>query len=288
MCSSDLVFNIPAWLEQLVNSNRLGDKSGEGFFKKTKNAAGEKEILTLDLKTMQYVPRQKPKFPSVEASKSIDDLKTRLKALCTGMDKSGDFLRHMHYGLFSYISHRIPEISEELHRVDDAMMAGFGWEIGAFESWDVLGVAGSLKKMKDAGYTVAPWVDDMLAAGIQSFYKVENGQRCCYDLGTKSYRPLPGGQAFIVMKNFEHQTVWKNNACRLYHLGDEVLGLEWYTKMGSIGGEVLEGIRHSISVAEEKYKGLVIANDTPNFSAGANVGMIFMLAIEQEIGRAHV
>jgi 3-hydroxyacyl-CoA dehydrogenase len=125
-------------------------------------------------------------------------------------------------------------------------------------------------------------VEEMLAAGIQSFYKVENGQRCYYDLPTKSYKPLPGGQAFIVMKNFEHQTVWKNNACRLYHLGDDVLGLEWYTKMGSIGGEVLEGIRHSISIAEEKYKGLVIANDTPNFSAGANVGMIFMLAIEQD------
>ncbi len=276
------LFAIPGWLQQMVDKNWLGDKTGQGFFKKTKGAGGEKEILTLDLKTMEYGPRKKPKFPSVEAAKPIDDLKTRLKALCTGMDKAGDFYRQFHYSLFSYISHRIPEISDELYRVDDAMMAGFGWEIGAFESWDVLGVAGSVKKMKDAGYAVAPWVDEMLAAGFKSFYVVENGKRRCYDVASKGYKDLPGGEAFIVMRNFEHQTVWKNSACRLYHLGDDVLGLEWYTKMGSIGGEVLEGITRSIGIAEEKYKGLVIANEGNNFSAGANVGMIFMLAIEQE------
>ncbi len=276
------IFDIPSWLQKMVDSNWLGDKTGQGFFKKTKGAGGEKEILTLNLKTMEYSARTKPKFASVEAAKPIDDLKTRLKALCTGMDKAGDFYRQFHYGLFSYISHRIPEISDEIYRVDDAMMAGFGWEIGAFESWDVLGVSGSLKKMREAGYAIAPWVDEMLATGATSFYKVENGKRYCYDVASKSYKALPGGEAFIVMKHFENQTIWKNSACRTYHLGDDVLGLEWYTKMGSIGGEVLEGMQKSIALAEEKYKGLVIANDTPNFSAGANVGMIFMLAIEQE------
>jgi 3-hydroxyacyl-CoA dehydrogenase len=162
------------------------------------------------------------------------------------------------------------------------MMAGFGWEIGAFESWDVLGVESTVKKMKEGGYSVAGWIDEMLEAGVKSFYKVENGKRLYYDAASKSYKSLPGGDAFIVMKNFENETVWKNSACRLYHLGDDVLGLEWYTKMGSIGGEVLEGIQKSIAKAEEKYKGLIIANDSANFSAGANVGMIFMLAIEQE------
>jgi 3-hydroxyacyl-CoA dehydrogenase len=276
------IFQIPAWLQKMVDNNWLGDKTGQGFFKKTKGGGGEKEILTLDLKTFEYKPRQKPKFATVEAAKPIDDLKTRLKALCTGMDKAGDFYRQFHYGLFSYISHRIPEISDDIYRVDDAMMAGFGWEIGAFESWDVLGVEGTVKKMKDGGYSVASWIDEMLASGAKTFYKVENGKRLYYDVSSKSYKALPGGDAFIVMKNFENQTVWKNSACRTYHLGDDVLGLEWYTKMGSIGGEVLEGIQKSIALAEEKYKGLVIANDTPNFSAGANVGMIFMLAIEQE------
>ena len=275
-------FVIPDWLQKMVDNNWLGDKTGQGFFKKTKGGSGEKEILTLNLKTAEYGPRVKPKFASVEAAKPIDDLKTRLKALCTGMDKSGDFYRQFHYGLFSYISFRIPEISDEIYRVDDAMMAGFGWEIGAFESWDVLGVENTVKKMRDSGYKVAAWIDDMISSGAKTFYKVENGKRLYYDVTSKTYKPLPGGDAFIVMKNFENQTVWKNSACRTYHLGDDVLGLEWYTKMGSIGGEVLEGIQKSISLAEDKYKGLVIANDAQNFSAGANVGMIFMLAIEQE------
>lgn len=275
-------FIIPSWIQKMVDNNWLGDKTGQGFFKKTKGGGSEKEILTLNLQTMEYGPRQKPKFPSVEAAKPIDDLKTRLKALYTGMDKAGEFYRHFHFGLFSYISHRIPEISDEIYRVDDAMMAGFGWEIGAFESWDVLGVENTAKKMQSSGYKVADWINEMIASGAKTFYKVENGTRQYYDVATKSYKPLPGTDTFIVMRNFENETVWKNSACRLYHLGDDVLGLEWYTKMGSIGGEVLEGIQKSIALAEEKYKGLVIANEAQNFSAGANVGMIFMLAIEQE------
>lgn len=275
-------FAIPAWLDKMVAGNRLGDKTGQGFFKKTKGAGGEKEILTLNLSTMEYGPRQRPKFATLEAAKPVDDLRTRLSMLVQGTDKAGEFYRHFHYGLFSYISHRIPEISDEIYRVDDAMMAGFGWEIGAFESWDVLGVEKTVAKMKEAGYAVATWVDEMIASGARSFYKVENGKRLYYDVSTKSYKAIPGGDAFIVMKNFAGQTVWKNSACRTYHLGDDVLGLEWNTKMGSIGGEVLEAIQKSISLAEEKYKGLVIANDTPNFSAGANVGMIFMYAVDQE------
>ena len=275
-------FIIPAWLDKMVANKWLGDKTGQGFFKKTKGIGGEKEILTLNLQTLEYGPRQKPRFATLETAKPIDDLKTRLKALCAGTDKAGEFYRLFHYNLFSYISNRIPEITDELYRVDDGMMAGFGWEIGAFESWDVLGVAKTTEAMKGAGFKVAPWVDKMLATGIKTFYTIENGKRLCYDVSSKQYKAMPGGEAFIVMKNFEGQTVWKNSACRTYHLGGDVLGLEWYTKMGSIGGEVLEGIQKSITLAEEKYKGLVIANEGPNFSAGANVGMIFMLAIEQD------
>ncbi|MEP7255025.1 MAG: 3-hydroxyacyl-CoA dehydrogenase/enoyl-CoA hydratase family protein [Ferruginibacter sp.] len=276
------VFTIPAWLNKMVENNWLGDKTGQGFFKKTKSASGEKEILTLNLQTLEYGARQKPKFATLETAKPIEDLKTRIKALCAGTDKAGEFYRQFHYNLFSYISHRIPEISDELYRVDDGMMAGFGWEIGAFESWDVLGVAKTTEAMKAAGYKVAAWVDEMIAGGATSFYKVENGKRLCYDVSSKTYKALPGGDAFIVMKNFENETVWKNSACRTYHLGADVLGLEWYTKMGSIGGEVLEGIQRSIALAEDKYKGLVIANEGANFSAGANVAMIFMMAIEQD------
>ena len=276
------IFAIPSWLNQMIANNWLGDKTGQGFFKKSKTADGGKEILTINLQTMEYGARVKPKFASLDAAKSIDDLKTRIKMLCSGTDKAGEFYKQFHYSLFSYISHRIPEISDELYRVDDALMAGFGWEIGAFESWDVLGVAKIIDAMKAAGYKVAPWIDEMIASGATSFYKVENNKPVCYDPPTKTYKTIPGGEAFLVMKNFENQTVWKNAACRTYHLGDDVLGLEWYTKMNSIGSEVLEGINKSITLAEEKYKGLVIANDGAQFSAGANVGMIFMFAIEEE------
>ena len=285
------VFIIPVWLNKLIENNWLGDKTGQGFFKKIKlpvtagspeERKSDKEIQVLDLKKFEYVPRVKAKFATVEAAKPVDDLYIRLKMLVAGNDRAGEFYRHFHFGLFSYISHRIPEISDELYRVDDAMMAGFGWEIGAFESWDVLGVEKNVKAMREAGYKVAGWVEEMLAAGNKSFYKIENGKKLYYDQISKTYKPLPGGDAFIVMSNYQDKMVWKNGSCRLYDLGDDVLGLQWFTKMGSIGGDVLEGIQTSIAKAEKSYKGLVIANEGPNFSAGANVGMIFMFAIEQD------
>jgi 3-hydroxyacyl-CoA dehydrogenase len=275
------IFNIPTWLDKVVTNNWLGDKTGQGFFKKTKSEAG-KEILTLNLQTMEYGARVKPKFATLETAKPIDDLKTRIKALSAGTDKASEFYRLFHYSLFSYISFRIPEISDEVYRVDDAMKAGFGWEIGAFETWDVLGVAKTVEAMKAAGYKVAAWVEEMMAAGATTFYKVEAGKAMYYDVPTKTYKAMPGGDAFIVLSNNADKLVWKNSACKLYDMGDGVAGLEWSTKMNSIGGEVLEGVNKSIAIAEEKFKGLVIANEGANFSAGANVGMIFMLAIEQE------
>ena len=275
-------FVIPSWLQEMADNKWLGDKTGQGFFKKIKGENGKSVILTLDLHTKEYQPQTKPKFAALEAAKQIEDLHARIKALMQGTDKAGSFYRHFHYSLFSYISHRIPEISDNLYQIDDAMKAGFGWEIGAFESWDTLGVENTVNKMKEAGYTVAGWVTEMIQNGAPSFYSIQKGKRLYYNIGSKAYKQIPGSEAFIVMKNFEDQVVWKNSACRAYRLGDEVLGLEWNTKMGSMGGEVLEGIQQSIALAEKDFKGLVIANDGLNFSAGANVAMIFMFAIEQE------
>ncbi len=276
------MFKIPQWLQKMVDNKWLGDKTGQGFFKKTKSADGQKEILTLNLKTFEYSQRQKPKFATIETAKPIDDLKERLKALSAGKDKAGEFYRQFHYALFSYISHRIPEISDELYPVDNGMKAGFGWELGPFEVWDILGVKETVEAMKNAGYDVASWVNDFIAEGNDSFYKIENGKRLYYDVSTKKYLLLPGGDSFIILSDLKEKTVWKNSACNLYDLGDDVVGLTWNTKMGSIGGEVLEALNKSIAIAEEKYKGLVIANEAAQFSAGANVGMIFMLAAEQE------
>lgn len=276
------VFNIPSWLEKIVENNWLGDKTGQGFFKKIKGTNGQSEILTLNLQTLEYEPRKKSKFTSLETAKPIDDLKTRLKMLFAAQDKAGEFYRQFHHALFSYISHRIPEISDELYRIDDAMKAGFGWEIGAFETWDLFGVAKTAEAMKAAGFSVAAWVEEMLAAGNKSFYTTENGKRLYYDIASKQYKQITGTESFIILNNYKEKIVWKNNNAWLYDIGDDVVALQWSTKMNSIGSEVLEAVNKSIGIAEDKFKGLVIANDGANFSAGANVGMIFMFAVEQD------
>lgn len=285
-CSTDEAresFKIPDWLNKVVENNWLGDKTGQGFFKKMPpSPTGEKEIYTLNLKTLQYEPRQKPRFASFEMAKPIDDLKKRLKILVAAQDKSGEFYRAFHYGLFSYVANRIPEISDEVYRIDDAMKAGFGWEIGAFESWDVLGVADTVKAMEAAGYVVPGWVKEMLQNGNAGFYKIENGQKLVYDPSSKSYKPIAGSKEIIILSNFSDKAIWKNACCKLFDIGNEVIALQWNTKMNTIAGDVLSAVTKAIDTAEKNYKGLVIANEGANFSAGANVGMIFMFAVEQE------
>lgn len=274
------IFTLPAWLEKMVEENWLGDKTGQGFFKKIKTATS-KEILTLNLTSFAYEPRVKAKFASITAAKAIEALPDRLKALYAATDKGGEFVRAFHFALFSYISNRVPEISDELYRVDDALKAGFGWEIGAFESWDTLGVANVTADMKAAGIAVAPWVDTMISKGL-SFYKVADGKRYYYDVASGDYKIIPGSESFLILSDFKEKTIWKNSACNLVDIGDGVAGFGWNTKMNSIGAEVLQGLNKAIQLAEENCKGLVIANDGNLFSAGANVGMIFMLAIEQD------
>jgi len=274
------VFNLPTWLEKMVENNWLGDKTGQGFFKKVKTATS-KEIFTLNLKTFEYEPRNKTKFASIAAAKAVDSLPERLKILYKASDKGGEFVRAFHHALFSYIGFRIPEISDELYRLDDALKAGFGWEIGAFESWDALGVAAVVADMKAAGIAVAPWVENMSSKGL-SFYKVMEGKRYYYDIQSNDYKLIPGADSFIILSDLKEKTIWKNSACTMVDMGDGIAGFGWNTKMNSIGGEVLEGLNKAIGIAEEKCHGMVIANEGNLFSAGANVGMIFMLAIEQE------
>ncbi len=274
------IFTVPPFIDTMLANKWLGDKTGQGFYKKVKGE--KKEILTLNLKTMEYGPKVKTKFATIEAAKPIDDLKQRLVALYSGGDKAGAFYRQFHHLLFAYISNRIPEISDELYKIDDALKAGFGWEIGAFESWDALGVKRVLGKMKEAGMQVAPWIDEMLAAGITTFYKTENGKKLYYDQQSKSYKPVPGSGSFIILEQLSDNVVWKNSACKLYDIGDGIAAFSWNSKMNTIGGEVLDGMQKAVAKAEEQFHGLVLANSGANFSAGANVGLIFMYAVEQE------
>jgi 3-hydroxyacyl-CoA dehydrogenase len=273
------LFAIPGYLQQMVEKNMLGSKTGKGFFFKDRNSP-KGEILALDLKTLEYRPQVKPKFATLDAAKKEDNLVKRTALLYNGTDKAGEFYRKSFHGLFAYVSHRIPEITDALYKIDDAMRAGFGWELGPFETWDAIGVKEVIveKKVKVAG-----WVEEMLAAGHTSFYKTEGGKRMYYDAASKSYKAIPRAEGMIVLSDLpESSVVWKNSAATVRHLGDGILSVSWTSKMNTIGAEVIQGLNKAIDLAEQGYKGLVVYNDGANFTAGANVGMIFMMAVEQE------
>ena len=276
-------FKLPDTMNTLLENNWLGDKTKQGFYKKTKDEKGKTQILTLDLETFEYKPKQKVKFATLELTKAIDNVKDRYKVLLGGKDKAGEFYREAFYGLFQYVSNRIPEIADELYKIDDAVCAGFGWEVGPFETWDQVDITETVAKMEEAGYKPNQWVYDMLEAGITSFYSVKDGVRQYYDIESKSYKSVPGAEAFIILDNLrENNVVWSNAGATIFDLGDGVLGIEFHTKMNTLGGEVIEGIDKAIAMAEESYRGLVIGNQGAQFSAGANLAMLFMLAIEQE------
>lgn len=284
------IFSLPSFISKMTENNWLGEKSNKGFYEKVKTQDGASEILVLDLKTMSYRPQVKVQSATLEATKLVEDIRERMKIFEQGKDRAGQLFRAMYYPLFEYVSKRVPEITDFFFRIDDAMRAGFGWELGPFEVWDALGVRNTLIRIKEADKLlpgqsgeVAVWVNEMVDAGIESFYTVINGVRHYYDIQSKSYKAIPGGEDIIVLDQIrETNTVWKNSGVTLIDLGDGVLNCEFHTKMNTIGGDVLQGINKAIDLAEKEYRALVISNDGKNFSAGANIGMIFMLAVEQD------
>lgn len=280
---ANATFEIPSYINKMVENNWLGSKTKQGFYKKIKTDDGKSEIQALNLSTLEYAPSQKVKFATLEMTKTIDDLKERMKVLINGQDKAGEFYRKSFFGLFAYVSNRIPEITDAIYKIDDALCAGFGWSLGPFANWDAVGVEEAVNQMEKMGITPNPWVKEMLAAGIKSFYKVEKGAKYYYDIESKSYQMVPGSDEVLSLETLrEENTVWKNAGATIVDLGDGIINLEFHTKMNTIGAEVIEGINKAIDLAESNYKGLVIYNDGDNFSAGANVGMIFMMAAEQE------
>jgi 3-hydroxyacyl-CoA dehydrogenase len=277
------LFKLPDYVVKMEANKWLGDKTKQGFYKKTKTADGKTEILALDLKTLEYRVQQKVKSATLDLTKPIENVRDRMKVFAAGKDKAGEVFRHSFFGLFEYVSDRIPEIADELYRIDDALRAGFGWDLGPFEVWDAVGIKESLEGMKKYGHEAAAWVHEMLAAGHTTFYKVEDGVKKYYDIPSKSYKALPGADSFIILDNIRTtKTIWKNSGASILDLGDGILNVEFHSKMNTIGGDTLQAINKAIDLAEKEYRGVVIGNDGANFSAGANVGMIFMMAVEQE------
>ena len=279
------VFELPDYLKKMGENKWLGDKTGQGFYKKTKDEKGKTAILALNLDTLEYQPGQKVKFATLEATKPIEKLADRFKVLVGGKDKAGDFYRKTFAGLFAYVSNRIPEITDALYKIDDALRAGFGWDMGPFETWDALGVQKGLELAKAEGKTVAPWVEEMLAAGHTAFYKVsEAGVKQFYDLDSKSYQPIPGVENFIILDNLRAtgKVLWKNSGASVLDMGDGILNVEFHSKMNALGSDVIQGLMKGVELAEKDFRGLVVGNDAPNFSAGANLGLVYMYALDQE------
>ncbi|MCF4101808.1 3-hydroxyacyl-CoA dehydrogenase NAD-binding domain-containing protein [Gillisia sp. M10.2A] len=277
------LFALPNFIDSMMEKKWLGSKTGQGFYKKIKKEDGSSEIQSLDLNTLEYRAQKRASFATLELTKTIDNVADRFKVLVKGKDKAGEFYRKSFSSLFAYVSNRIPEITDELYKIDDAMKAGFGWQHGPFQIWDAIGVEKAIEMMKAEGYTPAAWVTEMLESGSKSFYTVKEGNTYYYDIPKKEQVKVPGQDAFIILDNIrESKEVFKNSGVVLEDLGDGILNLEFRSKMNSIGGDVLDGLNKAIDIAEKDYQGLVVANSGANFSVGANIGMIFMMAVEQE------
>ncbi|GJN60298.1 3-hydroxyacyl-CoA dehydrogenase/enoyl-CoA hydratase family protein [Elizabethkingia anophelis] len=275
-------FVLPDFVQYMIDNKLLGSKTDAGFFKKVKNNDGKSEILGLNLETLQYEPQGKASFPTLELTKTIDRPIDRFKVLIGGKDKAGEFYRQMLGALFAYASNKVPEISDEIYKIDDALRAGFGWENGPFEIWDAVGVQKGIELAKEAGYEVSDWVKNM-AEGT-SFYKInEEGQKTFFNEKANQYANIPGQDAFIILDNIrKNKTLWSNSGSAIEDLGDGIINFEIRSKMNSLGGEVLDGLNRAIDLAEKEYDGLVIGNQAANFSVGANLAMILMMAVDQD------
>ena len=277
------LFKLPDFIETMMKNEWLGSKSGQGFYKKVKKKDGSSEIKSLDLNSMEYRDKESPRFEVMNKTKSIENVADRFPILIEDDSKAGKFFRRNFAALFAYVQNRIPEISDELYKIDDAMKAGFGWQHGPFQIWDAIGLEKGIELMKDEGYEVADWVTDLANSSEKSFYSVKEGNTYYYDIPKKEKVKVPGQDAFIILDNIrESRKVFENKGVSVQDLGDGILNVEFRSKMNSIDGDVLNGLNHAIDLAEKEYQGLVVSNNGQNFSVGANIGMIFMFAVEQE------
>ncbi|MBZ9787886.1 3-hydroxyacyl-CoA dehydrogenase [Psychroflexus sp. CAK57W] len=277
------LFKLPDFIDHMMDKKWLGSKSGQGFYKKIKNDDGSSEIKSLDLNTLEYREKKSAKFDTLEKTKSIDVVADRFPVLIEGKDKAGEFYRKNFAALFAYVQNRIPEITDALYKIDDAMKAGFGWQHGPFQIWDAIGLEKGIQLMKNEGFEVSDWIKTLSESKDKSFYHVKSGKTYFYDIDKKSHQKIPGQDAFIILDNIrESHEVFSNKDLVAENLGDGILNIEFRSKMNSIGGDVLNGINAAMDIAEKEYEGVVISNTGDNFSVGANIGMIFMFAVEQE------
>jgi len=285
-CRSE--FEVPEILKNMIDRKWLGDKTGSGFYKKVQED-GKTTVLSLNLQTMEYAPQQKVRFASLEAAQSLESLPEKLRALYYAKDKAGEFTFKTLSDSLVYAANRIPEIADDIVNVDNAMKWGFGRELGPFETWDALGLAKSVERMKQAGYTIPSWVSEMLQAGVGSFYKTESGTAFYYDVAAKTYREVVMSPKIILLPSLKdrQKLVAGNKGAGLVDIGDGVVCLEFHTKMNALGPEIISMLHKTADIVSRDFEGLVIANHGVNFSAGANLYLILFAAQEEEWDDLH-
>lgn len=273
-------FIAPEFVAKMVEKKWLGSKTGQGFYKKEKG--GDKQILTLDYKSLEYREKQKARFPAVDLVRSMENIRERYKALVYGKDKAGLYLWEIISETLLYSALLVPEISDDIVNIDRAIKWGFGWELGPFEIWDAIGVEKSVKKMQEEGKTIPPLVEKLLAANRKSFYEEVEGKALYFTLqGKMAEVPnLPHCKNLQVLKK-QNKVIKKNAGASLIDLGDGVACLEFHSKMNSIGADILSMISQSEKIVSEQFEGLVIGNEGTNFSVGANI-MMLLTAIQEE------
>ncbi|MBL31929.1 MAG: 3-hydroxyacyl-CoA dehydrogenase, partial [Flavobacteriales bacterium] len=275
------IFNLPSFIKKMLDKNWLGDKTKQGFYKKDRDAKGNRKILSLNLTTLEYQEKRKTKFETIQKAKKINNLKKRLPELIKGEDKATIFYKKMFAFMFAYVSHRIPEISDEIYKIDAAMCAGFGWKMGPFEMWDAIGIKEGIDLIEKEQLKKPDWINNLNT--IDNFYSIKDGEKAYYDIKKTKSKTIPVLNKFIILDNLKPKSViWKNNGVSVLDIGDNVLNIEFHTKLNSIGQDVIEGMHKGIEIGEKDFRGIVIGNQGEHFSAGADISMIFTLIVEQE------
>jgi 3-hydroxyacyl-CoA dehydrogenase len=244
-------FETPYFLLKMLEMNWLGDKTGQGFYKKSKDSSGNRVIEQLNLASFDYEPLIKPRYDSIGKAKKTGSTAKSIRSLFGGDDKIANFFKEVIIAVSVYSANRIPEIADEIYQIDDALKAGFGWEAGPFETWDILGFDNVLEAINMSDFEVPQWINDFKANGYNQFYKIENTQRMCYHVTSGQYEVVPGSESLVVLDNYKNQPlVYGNKEASLHDIGDGVLCLEFHSKMNAIGSGTLAAINRSIEIAE--------------------------------------
>jgi 3-hydroxyacyl-CoA dehydrogenase len=289
------MYKVPALVEEMARRGWLGDKTGQGFYKRVRGE-GEKEILTLDVQTMEYRPRQKARFASLESGKGIDDTRERLRALIGPLleGQKGDKAQQFIWGALSetclYAARRVPEISDSVVDVDRAMRWGFGWELGPFELMDAIGVKAFAAQMQKEGRVVPPVVDKLLASGRKGFYESERGTTAVFDIASATTTKVEEPKGVLILKSLKDagREVERNSGASLIDLGDGVVCCEFHSKMNAIGADLIAMAHKGLRRLESDFDAMVIANQAVNFSVGANLMLVLVAAQEQEWDELHL